>query len=370
MYNPFKNNPFKKSNSVVGIDLGSSAIKVMQLRKNEGRVILETYGELAAGAYGGRVIGQAVSLPIEKTKEALTDLFKEANITTQAVSFAIPLRSSLLVTIEIPAVDESQLPTVIPIEARKYVPVPISEVALDWWVVPGNLPTSLADRAAAPGEAKPPTLEVLLAAIHKTTLQQYEELGRALGVTTAFFEIETFSVIRSTLPNDMSPFVILDLGAGSTKMVIVDYGVIRLSHTINKGSQDVTTAIAHSLSIDFAKAEEIKRRVGLVEDVGPTGTLSIVVSPILEYIFAEANRVMLDYQKRRERPIAKVIMIGGGLLLKGLAAVAKNSFEVPVVAGQPFTKVETPAFLEQVLVDAGPPFAVSIGLALRHLQGL
>src|SRR3989338_4786232 len=93
---------FKKQNSVVGIDIGSSSIKVVQLKKDKGVAVLETYGEVALGTYGQMGVGQAVSLPPEKIAEALRDLFKEVNITTTEASFSVPLKSSLLKLIEIP----------------------------------------------------------------------------------------------------------------------------------------------------------------------------------------------------------------------------------------------------------------------------
>jgi cell division ATPase FtsA len=159
------------------------------------------------------------------------------------------------------------------------------------------------------------------------------------------------------------------MGAGTSKVAIVDYGIVRLSHTIDKGSQDITVAISKSLNIPFLKAEEIKRKLGLVGDI-EKGDLVEMVSPIVEYIFAEANKVMLKYQKDHQRSIDKIVLIGGGALLKGVLDSAKAVVGVPLVVGLPFDKVEAPAFLNNVLKEAGPEFAVAIGLALRKLEDL
>ena len=93
-----------KGGSVVGIDLGSSAIKVVQLRKEKGVAILETYGELALGPYGDVEIGRAVKLGNDKLSEALTDLLREASVGSTNAGFSIPFASSLLILIEMPAV--------------------------------------------------------------------------------------------------------------------------------------------------------------------------------------------------------------------------------------------------------------------------
>jgi len=366
---------------VIGVDVGSSSIKVVQLRREKGQVILETYGEMATGPYRNLAVGQAAVLPPDKLTEVTHDLFREANVTTPLASLAIPLGSSLLIIVEIPRVGPEMLAKVIPIEARKYIPVPISEVALDWWVIPKPRPTESekaareAEVAAGDEVAKQSSvlaenkLEVLVVAIHNAVISQYQNLCQSLGLTPAFFEIETFSAIRSVYGGEAAPTVILDLGAGTTKLAIVDSGIVRLSHTIAKGAQDITVALSRSLGVDFAKAEEIKRRVGLVERYNGQ-SVTPIVSSILEYIFSEVNKALTVYQAKQKRAVNKIVLIGGGALLRGLLELAGQSFEVPVTLGRPFDKTRAPAFLENLLAEAGPGFSVAIGLALRHLQSL
>ncbi|MEA1929884.1 MAG: type IV pilus assembly protein PilM [Patescibacteria group bacterium] len=351
----------KKNDRVLGIDVGASSVKIVQLRRSKGRVILETYGEIATGPYRDLSVGQVAVLTTEKRAEAIKYLFKESNVTTNQASFGIPLGSSLLVTIEIPKVEADMLAKVIPIEARKYIPVPISEVSLDWWVIPRKD----LDPSADAGK-----LEVLIVAIHNSTINQYQSLAKTMSLQTAFLEIETFSAMRSSLSGEMATTAILDLGAGTTKMVIVDHGIVKLSHTIGKGSQDISMAISRSLGLDFGKAEEVKRQVGLVERLEDGRNISTSVNSTLEYIFTDVNKVITDFQTRERKVVNKIVLLGGGSLLKGLVDVAGRSFSAPVVLGQPFAKVEAPAFLEPILDEVGPTFAVALGLALRHLQSL
>jgi len=360
---------FSKSNvSVIGLDIGSSSVKVVQLRKDRGQVILETYGELATGPYGSASVGQSVNLTSEQIVTLVKDLFKEATVTTKVAGISIPLRSSLLTSIEIPDIAKDNLDQVVPIEARKYVPVPISEVALDWWVIPKSATDSMDDGQTEKKEKKGPSMtEVLVVAIHKDTIKQFQTISAGVGLDAKFLEIETFSAMRSALQNDLGATVVVDLGASTTKIAIIDYGVARLSHTINKGAQDITHAISRSLNIPFGKAEEIKRKIGLVEKVNG-GSLLATLSPTVEYIFSEVNQVMINYQKKHNRSVDKVILIGGGATLKGIKEVATAHVSAPIVFGNPFERVVTPTFLSPVLAEIGPSFAVSIGLALRVLQ--
>src|SRR3990167_11086166 len=124
--------------SVVGVDIGSSAVKFVELRKKGGRAVLGTYGALALGPYDNVSVGQVTKLPNEKIAEALRDVLREANASSRVCGLAIPLSASLLSLIEMPVLDQKQLPQMVPIEARKYIPVPMSDVTLDWWVIPKN----------------------------------------------------------------------------------------------------------------------------------------------------------------------------------------------------------------------------------------
>ncbi|MDO8576390.1 MAG: pilus assembly protein PilM, partial [bacterium] len=116
--------------SVLGIDIGASSAKVVQLRTSRGAAILETYGEIALGPYAQQPIGKAVKLTPEKTAEALTDLMREANVTARSGGLSIPFSSSLVSVIDLPHIAPEQLKRMIPIEARKYIPIPVSEVTL------------------------------------------------------------------------------------------------------------------------------------------------------------------------------------------------------------------------------------------------
>jgi type IV pilus assembly protein PilM len=126
----------KESESVLGIDIGSSSIKVVQLKREGGMAVLETYGELALGPYARTEIGRSTSLPPDQLAKALTDLLKECKAGANTCGLAIPFASSLISVIEIPEVPKKEIDSIVPIEARKYIPVPISEVSLDWSVIP------------------------------------------------------------------------------------------------------------------------------------------------------------------------------------------------------------------------------------------
>src|SRR3989344_1262059 len=387
MQNPFKDimRLFQGGGgSALGIDFGSSAVKVVQLRKTHGHAVLETYGELAVGPYGNAEIGQSVRLSVARMSEALTDVLRESKVSGRDCGVAIPISSSLVTTIEMPLVDDKQFAQMVPMEARKYMPVPISEVALDWCVIPkenGEVTYPLAGEATAGAPAGTPASEagkdlksgrlvdVLLAVIHNDAISNYQSLVKSAGLTSTFYEVEIFSTLRASLSQETKPVMILDMGAATTKLYIVDRGIVKSSHMVNLGSQDITMSISRALNISVKEAELLKRNVGLDMASGRKDIYDIA-STTLSYILSEANRVVFNYEKRTGQSLSRIILTGGGVLLKEFYGFAQRFFETEAVMADPFLKVESPAFLDNILKRAGPEFAVAIGLALRKLQEL
>jgi type IV pilus assembly protein PilM len=355
---------FKKETSVIGLDIGSSAIKVVQIKKKRGKAVLETYGELALGPYAGIEVGRAANLPPAKVIEALKDILRESKTSTLACGAALPLSSSLITFVSIPPVPEKQIGEVVSIEARKYIPVPLNEVLLDWSIIPKEESYVTDEKNEA---AEKQARDVLIVAIHNEYISNYQSMMTGSGLQPSFYEIEIFSSIRAVSDQSMGTTMIIDMGARATKLYIVERGILRASHIINKGSQDITLALSKAMSISVSEAENLKRVQGLRGGM-EYKELTEIITVNLDYIFYEANSTLLSYQKKFQKNISKVILTGGGVLLKGFTELAKISFQTEVVYANPFAKLETPAFLAEEFAQAGPEFAVAIGAALRRLS--
>ncbi len=357
---------FKSKNvSALGIDIGSSSIKIVQLQKKGEKAVLETYGELSLGPYMGASVGQSTNLSTEKIIQAMNDLLneKEVGITTKVAGIAIPFKASLMSIIPMPKIPEKELGSMINIEARKYIPVPMSDVTIDWSIVPKQeLEDEINDKESSGAKM----IDILLVAIHNNIINQYKEVATSTNIDAKFLEIEVFSSMRAVLEGNHSPVMIYDMGASTTKLYIIERGLVYSSHTVNHGSQDITFNISRLMNVNFEEAEVIKRNIGI--GVTQNGVdLSESVSLITEQIFTEANRFLFDFQKKKNQNIKTVFLTGGGSALKGFRDLAANNFKVEVVSGNPFEKVETPAFLENILKVTGPEFAVAVGCALRCL---
>lgn len=356
-----------EAKSVLGVDIGSSAIKIVQLRRERGRVILETYGAIALGPYAGVEIGRATALGADKLSEALKDVIREANVTTKDAAISIPYSASLVSIIKLPQAVEKQLAQVVPIEARKYIPVPIQEVLLDWFIVSGG-----GKQASPDGK-----IDVLLVAIHNDTIAKFRSIANEAVLQAAFFEIEVFSATRASLDHGIAPVAVVDLGAATTKFYVVERGLIHESHIINHGSQDITLAASRALGISVAQAEEKKRKFGLAQDLPPTPgsnipadslkkSIELTLSPLL----SELARTVSAYEQRSNQTLGALVLTGGGATLSGLIPFAQQKIQTELRLADPFGKTQAPAFLEGILKQTGPEFSVAVGLALRRLQEL
>lgn len=345
--------PASASASVLGVDIGASAIKIVQLRDAKGVPTLETYGELQLGPYEGVSLGRGTHLHPQKKIEALVDILREANATAKSVAYSISYNACFTTTIQIPTTDQERLGTMVPIEARKYVPISLSKVDLKWF------PLAI--------HAETRTTSVLISAIYNEAQKQYSDIMQGSGLAVVADEIEIFSMIRSVLsPND-EVVVILDFGASSTRMCIIKKGLVVKTHSTMLSGVELTSTLAKELSSEFKEAEELKRTVGLHGAESDPRIQKIIVAT-LDRGLREIHTVIKRYEEDEKISIQKVLLTGSASLLSGVEVYIQDMFSRPVAMANSFSKVAYPAFLEDTLTDAGPTFSVAIGAALRAFQ--
>ena len=353
--------------SAIGVDIGSSAIKVVEIKLKGGRAVLETYGAIALGPYAELEAGRVTNLPIEKSVLALQEVLKQSGVASGPLALSIPIQSSLIFTIELPVkIQGPEMSTIVTTEARKYIPVPITEVSIDYFILPKK-EASFEEMNSPNPVNQEDKMTILVVATQNDAVAKFRSIVSQCNLSASFLEIEIFSSIRANFEHELSPVLLIDFGASRTKLSVVEFGMVKSYHTIDRGGADISNSISRSLSISFSEAEKMKKDFGFFGNPAEK-SLSDIIKVHFDYIFSETNNVLLGYEKKYGRTISKVIFTGGGSLLKGLKEVAENNFKAEIEIGHPFSKVGAPAFLEKVLLTMGPEFAVALGLALRKLQ--
>jgi len=340
---------------VIGVDIGASAIKVVALHNVDGVPTLDTYGELQLGPYARGTIGEVVELPAERQKEALVDIMRESSMNGTHAAFSVPNRSSFLTTLTLDTMSEADIQSRIPIEARKYVPIPTNEATLDWFVLNTN-------------KEKTQT-HILLAAIFNEAFQESERVLEGAGLSTLVSELEPFGAVRGTIATKDASVALLDLGASSTKVYVVQDGMVQDVHILRLSGSELTRVFAETSGIEFGKAEELKRSIGITQNTDHKNAVT-QMRVHLERGLREVGKRITDSEKESGKQVSHVYVLGGGAFLPGLIPFAQNILQRPMQFADPFSKVAYPAFLEDTLATAGPSFAVALGVALRGLTTL
>jgi type IV pilus assembly protein PilM len=350
---------FSKPKSQLGVDIGSSNIKIAQLRPKDNQFVLETYG-LVNVSY--QIANKESSNLVKQNAELLKDLMKKAGVTTNKAVASLPNNSVFTSVIEMPKIPDSELKTAVEFEAKKYVPLPLSEVALSWSVIDEkktkitretNLGTFQSDAANR--------TKVLLTAVPSVVINNYLEVFRLAGLEVLALEIEALALIRSLVGEDLGNNILIDIGAKSTSVNLVDSGYLRLSKNLNIGGDTITTSLSKSLSVNFERAEQFKKDFGLS---GSAGQIPQVMRPILDVIKNEVGQLIGLFESRGQK-IDKIIITGGGSRLPNLKEYLV-SLGKPVVTANPWTRVSYPEKLKQVVEPLGLNLAVAMGLAMRN----
>jgi len=344
-----------RSSMAVGIDIGGSSVKVVELEDIEKAIALRTYGELQLGPYEGKPLGEIIALSEQHRVEAVTDVLREAGVKGRSGALAMPLSSSFLTVITLPVLPNAadDLAARIPVEARKYVPLPLSEVTLDWSEIP-----------AAPTANN--MHEIMLAAVENNALEEYRSLLTSIGMTSQPAEIEVFSLVRSIWRQGDTTLAIIDIGARGAKLYLVRQGNLERLHRVGQGGQEITRRVAETLGVPFEEAEDTKRSYDRAEEKG--AAIYKATTMVLESPLSEFRRLIEQYEARTNAPLGRIVLGGGVFAGPYMLEFAQDRLGRQVELANPFSKVAYPAFLEDTLRQIGPSFGVAIGAALRAFQ--
>lgn len=354
VFSELKKSPIVQHPRVVGIDFGSSSLKVVEVESRDGVITLTTYGELQLGPYGESSLGNSVKLTPEKRVEAIVDVLRESSVTAKDAVYAMQLGGSFVTIISLPAKENEDIAPRVNVEARKYIPVPIADVALEWSEIPQRDDASVASR------------EVLLVAIQNESLTEMKSLLDSISMTSKPSEIEMFSTLRAVTREKDSSVAIIDIGASMSKLYIAQDGFLQRIHKVPKGGAYATERLAQELNVSFEAAENIKRNYPEQSEYAPV--IKKIMSDTFERTFQEFQRAINQYELRTGSPVSRVTLTGGSALYAEFQSNASMVFSRDVETTNPFAKVAYPAFMEDTLKKIAPVFTVALGAALRTFE--
>lgn len=341
--------------SYLGIDIGTLSIKIVEISNENGRPKLENYAiltdydlvERTPKAFGG------------EAGLMLRRLIKEGKIEAREINMSVPIFSSFLTVMELPQMSESEIVNAIQFEARKYIPVPLDSVLIDWSLIGAS------GDGLSGGQAG--KILILLVAIPKDLINEYTTIAKEADLKLLTIELETISATRALIGNDPVPAILMDMGSRDTTISVVDSGYLRISHSIETSGEDLTRALANSLNINWRRAEELKKESGL-KVMDSNNQITNVLTPLLDVIIKATQNIIDIYFSKTKKKIEKLIIYGGASRMPGFAEYLNDRLKMDVVVGNPFSRVVYPEKLEPIISEIGHEFTIAVGLALRAIQ--
>jgi type IV pilus assembly protein PilM len=341
--------------SFLGIDIGGSALRVVEISGWGERRTLKNYGELRVRTLYDKPFRSfeknALLLSTSDIARAIRGILEEARISERKAIFSISDYSSFFTNFNLPPMSEQELSDAVRFEARRHVPLPLSEVVLDWQLVEKR-------------KTKRDPFRILLIAVPKEAINHYEEIARLSKVRLVALEAEVFSGIRAYLQNEKYPSVLVDIGSHTATVSVVHKGLLRISHSVDTGGNAFTERVARAFSIDYDKAETRKQEQGMNI---VSGNVRILL-PVADTIVTEIKKVVEGFKKQEKEDIRKIVLTGGSAALKGLDVYIERQTRLKTEARNPFEKVLYPPILEDLMKKNGPSWAVAIGAALRGFE--
>lgn len=349
----------EKSKNFLGIDVGLSGIKLVELANDGGHARLVTY------AYFDKPVDNFDTLfgdHLDETVATFKSMLAKARCTTKNAIAAVPVSSVFSSIISVPAANEKELKAAIAWEAKKLIPVPLEEIQLDSKVIDTGKKAEGAKKVS----------RVLLTGAPKILVNRYIDLlNRRCGLNLLSLETEAFAQIRSLIGRDHSSIMIIDIGFQRTNISVVENGIPFLNRSIAVGGHSITQAIAQMLGITYQQAETMKRDIRSMETFAPSGDLTPILASLMKPIVNEIKYSFSLYQGQsapgEQRRIDKIILTGGSALLPRLPEFITQLMNINAYLGDPWARVVYPMDLRPVLDEIGSRFAVSIGCAMRDI---
>ncbi len=366
-----------KNLNYLGIDLSGASIKLVELRNaGNGRPQLVTYGFIDE-TYN--IIKDDNPAARAAIANQLQELMKQTRAGATAAIAALPSFSVFSSIINLPAMKDKDLVSAIRWEAKKFVPIPLEEMILDWEVLkePGEAAAPQAnsdgkkdvknDKKEIGATPAKTNLRILMTAAPKNLVNRYVELFKLVGLQLVGLETESFALERSLVGNDMNPVMVIDIGSQTSSIIIFSSGVPILNRSIDVGGKGITRALQETMGLTQEQAEQFKRDVGMSVTSESISKLPKPVSYVINSIINEIRYILNIYQNQNKKPITKVILTGGSSFLANMPNTIEGIFNIKSFIGDPWARVIHPVEIDALLKELGPRMAVSIGLAMREI---
>lgn len=341
---------------LVGLDIGSSAIKCAQLKESKGRYFLQ---KLGVKPLEPEVIVDGTVMDEGRVVSAIQELFDEVKVKNKQVAISISGHAVIVKKISLPPMPDEELEGQVRLAAEQYIPFDINEVNIDFHVLPFDQP-----------EEQQGDMSVILVAAKKDKINELTELVKSAGLTPMIMDVDAFAIenmhaINYPVMQDETT-ALVNVGASVMNVNIVRAGASLFTRDIPLGGNRYTEAIQREIGLSYEEAEDGKKGEQTGQASG--SSLNSVIDGINGEVASEIARTV-DYFKTStsNAELNRVLVCGGVAKARGLIQQLGDRMQVPVEVADPFAEIDVSGcgLDPDQLADLAPSAAVSVGLALR-----
>lgn len=350
-------NLFKKKNkAIIGVDISSTSVKLIELSETNGRKQVEAYASepLPENA----VVEQSIN-DEEAVGNAIKKAIARSRTSTKKAGVAVAGSAVITKVIQMGSdLSEDEMENQITVEADQYIPYPLEEVAMDFEI-------------QGPSEGNDAQVDVLLAACRKETVELREDALEIGGLESQVVDVEAFCVERayklltSQLEGEVETVAIVDIGANMTTLSVVNGDSITYTRDQMFGGQQLTEEIQRRYGLSAQEAMRAKVEGGLPDDYEAE-----ILEPFKESVVQQVSRsLQFFYSSSQFNDVDAVILAGGTASLSGLAQLVQEKIGTPAVVANPFVNMTLGQKVNaQALANDAPSLLIACGLAMRSFD--
>jgi type IV pilus assembly protein PilM len=346
-----------KSKLAVGLDIGSSSVKLVQLKERKAGYQLLAYG---SAPLPPEAIVDGALMNSSAIVQAIQELVAQQKVKTREVAIGVRGHSVIIKKISLPRMTQEELDESIQWEAEQYIPFDVKDVNIDTQI--------LTPEADAAGQ-----MDVLLVAAKKDMINDYTSVCAEAGLTATVVDVDAFAVQNAYEanydPSPGQPVVLINVGAAVTNINVVLNGMATFTRDVTMGGNAFTEEIQKQLNISYEEAEALKVGGQGEADAVVPQEVERVIQGVADQMGGEIQRSLDFYAATApDSHVGKVFLSGGTARIPALFKVIEQRAGVPVEVLNPFRKIEVDnrRFDPAVIMNAAPAATVAVGLALRR----
>ncbi len=338
---------------VLGLDIGSSLIKAVELREHKTGYELQLFDSYPVPH---DVIVEGAIMDSIRLSETIREFFEKRKIKTKDVAIAMAGHSAVMVKrISLPEMTEEELSESIRFEAEQYIPFPIDEVNIDFQIL-GPRP-------------EPGQMDVIIVAAKKDVMNEYIGVLKESGLNPVVVDVAAFALSNMyELNYEIEPgrvIALFNIGASTMNMCVTVGGLPVFARDSSLGSNVITEALQREFNLSYEDAELLKRGKE-VQSITPKEAEPVIMSAA-EEIFSEVSKSIEYYITQRGEQVQEIILSGGATLLKDFSQALSDRTGLEVRVAEPFRNIRIPKRFDPLLIEEAGAFgAVAVGLAIRR----